>query len=210
MSTQLSISCKLCFKAFTTYQKLLVHERNKHLHNKTIPHFYSFSQPSSEQMFCYISSFIVLIKKKLGFSRHAVGKKRFSIETFPENIFVYLFKDEENFKYSPAKHKYQCYFRGLAGETRLKQIFQYDQWSFRQNPLTNTKGYVLLEDYENTYQVKFMWNQTVLSENNREFTLGRMTCNFITDSGEFQEKQVTRSNFWFFLYKIQIYFLTFY
>ncbi|PKC68891.1 hypothetical protein RhiirA1_456703 [Rhizophagus irregularis] len=50
------------------------------------------------------------------------------------------------------------------------------------------EGYVLLEDYENTYQVKFIWSQTVLLENNRKFTLGRMTCNFITDSGEFQEK----------------------
>uniref|UniRef100_U9U5U4 Uncharacterized protein n=1 Tax=Rhizophagus irregularis (strain DAOM 181602 / DAOM 197198 / MUCL 43194) TaxID=747089 RepID=U9U5U4_RHIID len=67
-----------------------------------------------------------------------------------------------------SKH-FQKTFLGLAGETRLKQIFQYDQWNFRQNPLTNTKGYVLLEDYKNTYQIKFMWNQTVLSENNREF-----------------------------------------
>ncbi|PKY60639.1 hypothetical protein RhiirA4_484566 [Rhizophagus irregularis] len=188
MENPLSICCKLCFKAFTTYQKLFVHERNKHSHNKTIPHFYSLPRPTSEQMSQYINSFIVLIKKKLGFSRHAIGKKRFSIETFPENIFVYLFKDEEKFKYSPAKHKYQCYFGGLTGENRLKQILHYDQWSFRQNPLTNTKGYVLLEDYENTYQVKFIWSQTVLLENNRKFTLGRMTCNFITDSGEFQEK----------------------
>ncbi|CAB5341677.1 unnamed protein product [Rhizophagus irregularis] len=42
-----------------------------------------------------------------------------------------------------------------------------------------------------------MWNQTTLSENNREFTLGRMTCNFITDSGEFQEnneKQIATLN----------------
>jgi hypothetical protein len=188
MANQLSICCKLCFKAFTTYQKLFVHERNKHSHNKTIPHFYSLSRLSSEQMFFYINSLIVLIKKKLDFSRHSIGKKRLSIDIFPENIFVYLFKDEENFRYSSAKYKYQCYFRGLGGETRLKQILRYDQWSFRQNPLTNTKGYVLLEDYENMYQVKFIWNQTVLSENNREFTLGRMTCNFIADSGEFEEK----------------------
>ena len=87
-----SFCCKLCFKDFTTYQKLLTHERNKHLHNKTIPHFYSLSQPSSEQILFYINSLIILIKKKLGFSRHAIGKKRFSIEIFPENIFVYLFK----------------------------------------------------------------------------------------------------------------------
>ena len=181
------ICCKLCFKPFTTYQKLLVHERNKHSHNKTIPHFHLLLQPSSEQIFYYINSFIVLIKKKLGFSRHAVGKKRFSIETFPENVFVYLFKNEEMFKYSPSQHKYQRCFGGAAGETRLKQILRYDQWSFRQHPITNTKGYVLLEDSENTYQVKFIWNQTVLSENNRKFVLGKMTCNFIADSGEFQD-----------------------
>ncbi|CAB5376779.1 unnamed protein product [Rhizophagus irregularis] len=69
----------------------------------------------------------------------------------------------------------------------------YIKWSFRQNPLTNTKGYVLLEDYENTYQVKFIWSQTVLLENNRKFTLGRMTCNFITDSGEFQENNINQT-----------------
>ncbi|EXX54720.1 hypothetical protein GLOIN_2v1842188 [Rhizophagus irregularis DAOM 181602=DAOM 197198] len=183
-----SFRCKLCFKDFTTLQKLLTHERNKHRHNKMVPHFYSLVQPSSEQMSYYINSFIVLVKKRLGFSRHAVGKKRLSIETFPEHVFVYFFKDEETFKYSPARHKYQCHFEGFAGATRLKQIFFYDYWDFRQHPLTNTKGYVLLEDYENKYQVKFTWNQTILTENNREFVLGRMSCNFVTDSGEFQEK----------------------
>ncbi|GBC00912.1 hypothetical protein RclHR1_00400026 [Rhizophagus clarus] len=135
----------------------------------------------------YIDSFNVLDKKKLGFSRHAVGKKHLTIETFPEHVFVYLFKDEETFKYSPSIHKYQCYFDRFSGATRLKQIFQYDHWDFRKNPITNTKGYVLLEDYENKYQVKFTWSQTILSENNREFTLGRMSCNFVADSGEFQE-----------------------
>ncbi|RIA79669.1 hypothetical protein C1645_840176 [Glomus cerebriforme] len=72
--------------------------------------------------------------------------------------------NEETFKYSPAKHQYQCYFEGFAGATRLKQIFWYDQWDFWQHPLTNTKGYVLLEDYENKYQVKFIWSQSTLSE----------------------------------------------
>lgn len=183
-----SFCCKLCFRDFTTFQKLLTHERNKHKHNKMVPHFYLLVQPSPEQMSYYIDSFIVLVKKKLGFSRHAVGKRRLSIETFPEHVFVYLFKDEETFKYSPTIHKYQCYFEGYSGATRLKQIFQYDHWDFRQHPLTNTKGYVLLEDYENKYQVKFTWSQTILSENNRKFMLGRMSCNFVADSGEFQEK----------------------
>jgi hypothetical protein len=90
MSTQLSISCKLCFKAFTTYQKLLVHERNKHLHNKTIPHFYSLSQPSSEQMFCYISSFIVLIKKNWVFLDMLLEKNVFQSKPF-QRIFLYIY-----------------------------------------------------------------------------------------------------------------------
>ena len=188
MANQSPICCKLCFKAYTTNQKLFVHERNKHLHNKTIPHFYSLPQPSSEQMFYYINAFIVLIKKKLGFTRHTTGKKSFSIDTFSENVFVYLFKDKKMFKYSSVRHKYQCYFEGSTGAARLKEIFRYNQWFFWQNPLTNTKGYVLLENYKSTYQVKFTWNQTILSENNREFKLGRMFCNFIADSGEFQEK----------------------
>ena len=130
MASQSLFCCKICFRIFTTYQKLLAHERNKHLHNKIVPHFYLLPQPSSEQMFYYINSFIVLIKKKLGFSRHAIGKKRLSIETFPENVFVYLFKNEETFKYSPARHKYQCCFEGFAGATRLKQLFHYDNWDF--------------------------------------------------------------------------------
>ena len=100
-------------------------------------------------------------------------------------MFIYLFKDEVAFKYSPVKHLYQCWFEGIAGVIRLKQIFHYDHWDFWQHPLTNTKGYVLLEDYESKYQVKFTWSQMVLSENNKKFVLGRMTCNFIADSGEF-------------------------
>ena len=86
--------------------------------------------------------------KKLEFSHHAIGKKHFFIKTFPENVFVYLFKNEEKFKYSSAKHKYQCCFEGFAEATRFKEIFHYDHWNFQQNPFTNTKGYVLLENYE--------------------------------------------------------------
>ncbi|CAG8837216.1 15708_t:CDS:1, partial [Cetraspora pellucida] len=172
---------------FMIHQKLLAHERSKHANNKMIPHFYLLSQPTSEQLLYYINSVIVLVKKKLGFSKNFIGKKRFSIETFPENIFVYLFRNEKKFKYSSVNHKYQCCFEGSTGVTRLNQIFYYNYWNFRQNPITNTKEYVLLEDYENIYQIKFTWNQTTLLENNREFILGRMTCNFIADSKEFQE-----------------------
>ncbi|GET66632.1 hypothetical protein GLOIN_2v1763616 [Rhizophagus irregularis DAOM 181602=DAOM 197198] len=43
------------------------------------------------------------------------------------------------------------------------------------------------------YQVKFIWNQTVLSENNKEFTLERMTCNFITDLEEFEENNINQA-----------------
>ena len=111
---------KICFRILQTYQKLLAYKRNKHLHNKIVPHFYLLPQSFSEQMFYYINSFIILIKKKLGFSRYAIGKKRLSIKTFSENVFVYLFKNEEIFKYNPARHKYLYYFEGFAKAIKLK------------------------------------------------------------------------------------------
>lgn len=178
-----SFRCKLCFKVYDSYLTLTTHESNKHLHNKTIPHFDTLSRPSQEQIVSYTNSFVVLIKKNLGFSKRVITKKRFSIDAFPENIFVYLFKDEESFNYSPAKTKYSCCFKGVAGETRLKQILQYDQWSSRQDLSAKTR--VLLEGDE---QVVFRWSQILFSDNDKEFKLGKMSCNFKADSEVLQEK----------------------
>ncbi|CAG8743382.1 hypothetical protein C2G38_2228945 [Gigaspora rosea] len=41
----------------------------------------------------------------------------------------------------------------------------YEYWDFLQDPLTQTKGYVLLADNEVTYEIIFSWTQTELKEN---------------------------------------------
>src|SRR5437868_3168903 len=89
-SIMASICCKLCFKAFMTYQKLLTHERNKHLYNKTIPHLYLLSQPSLEQVYCYINSLIILIKKNLGFPDTLLEKNVLQSKPF-QKMYLYIF-----------------------------------------------------------------------------------------------------------------------
>ena len=79
-------------------------------------------------------------------------------------------------------------FKGEAGEVRLKQILNYEYWNCRQDPKTNTTGYVLFVNYEGIYEVTFSWIQTELVENDRTFQCGTVTCTFTTDSGEFIEE----------------------
>lgn len=177
--------CSLCQETFSLRKQLLTHERTKHRNNKTVPHLHLLIQPSFEQLVSYQDAFIILIKKRLGFSRHSVGSKRLSINVFPENVFVYLFQNEPSFRYNSALRKYHCTFKGEAGEGRLKQILNYEYWNCRQDPKTKTIGYVLFANYEGIYEVSFSWIQTKLVENNRIFQCGTVTCTFTTDSGEF-------------------------
>ena len=149
--------CSLYQQNFSSRNKLLTHERNKHRNNKVIPHRTSLFLPSFELLVYYQDAIIVLIKKRLGFNRHSIGSKRLSISAFPENIFVHLFESEPTFRYNPTQRKYYCQFQGKAGEERLKQILNYEYWSFRQNPKTKTTGYVLFVNYEGTYKVNFSW-----------------------------------------------------
>jgi hypothetical protein len=181
----MAFKCYLCQKKFSLQKQLLSHERTKHRNNKTIPHQHLLFQPSLEQLVSYQNTFIILIKKRLGFNRHSVGSKRLSINVFPENVFIYLFQNEPLFRYSSALRKYRCMFKGQAGEVRLKQILNYEHWHCQQDPITNTTGYVLFANYEGIYGVTFSWIQTELVENNRIFQYGTVICTFTTDSGEF-------------------------
>ena len=136
-----SHKCSLCQKNFSSRNKLLTHERNNL--------FWTC---------CLLSdAFIVLIKKRLGFNRHSISSKWLSIDAFPETIFVHLFGNEPTFRYRPTKRKYYCQFQGKTGEERLKQILNYEYWNVRQNPKTNTTGYVLFVNYMGTYNVNFSW-----------------------------------------------------
>ncbi|PKY28942.1 hypothetical protein RhiirB3_445348 [Rhizophagus irregularis] len=136
----------------------------------------------------FVSFAIISHTGRLGFNRHSVGFKRLFISVFPKNIFVYLFQNEPLFRYNSALRKYHCIFKGEAGEQRLKQILNYEHWNCRQDPKTNTTGYVLFVNYEGIYGVTFSWAQNELVENDRIFQCGTVTCTFTTDSGEFVDE----------------------
>ncbi|CAG8495435.1 3932_t:CDS:2 [Gigaspora rosea] len=140
--------CLLCQEIFPSQKRLVIHERAKHRNNKIIPHCHSLTQPLLEQITFYQDAFIVLIKKRLGFNRHAVGAKQVSINAFPENIF------------------------GEAGEHRLKQLVNYDYWNIQQDPNLKTVDYVLFMDHVSSYSINFIWLQSELEENanSREFS----------------------------------------
>src|SRR6185436_10316865 len=151
MKNENILKCLLCQQIFPSRNKLLIHERNKHHNNKIIPHRTSLFLPSFELVYQYQDAFIILIKKKLGFSRHSIGSKKLSISAFPKTIFVHLFENEPTFRYSSAQQKYFCHFQGKIGEERLKQILNYEFWSSKQDPNTKTTGYVLFVNNEDTY-----------------------------------------------------------
>ncbi|GET51139.1 hypothetical protein GLOIN_2v1791375 [Rhizophagus irregularis DAOM 181602=DAOM 197198] len=125
----------------------------------------------------------------LGFNRHSVGKKYITLDAFPEDVFVSLFENEDNFKYIPSQRKYQCILEGTVGEEQLKKIFKYDQIIFHENINTSTRGYILFENNDGQYKVIFNWKQKELKENTRCFLSGILTINFTADSGEFINDQ---------------------
>ncbi|CAG8781713.1 34977_t:CDS:2 [Racocetra persica] len=102
--------CQLCQAIFPSRKELVAHERIKHRNNKTIPHCKLLIQPPLEQVVFYQDTFIVLIKKYLGFNKHSIGAKQVSINASPENIF------------------------GEDGELQLKQLVNYDHWNVLQDP----------------------------------------------------------------------------
>ncbi|RIB20461.1 hypothetical protein C2G38_2179191 [Gigaspora rosea] len=83
---------------------------------------------------------------------------------------------------------YQDAFIGEAGEQRLKQLVNYDQWNIRQDSKLKTIGYVLFMDHESFYKVNFSWSQSEFKENNRIFQCGTATCKFTADLSEFSEQ----------------------
>ncbi|EXX67726.1 hypothetical protein RirG_111810 [Rhizophagus irregularis DAOM 197198w] len=137
----------------------------------------------------YRDAIIIRLKNSLGFNRHSVRKKHITIDAFPEDVFVSLFENEDNFKYIPSQRKYQCILEGTVGEEQLKKIFKYDQIIFRENINTSTRGYILFENNDGQYKAIFNWKQKELKENTRHFLSGILTINFIADSGEFINDQ---------------------
>ena len=90
-------NCILCGKWLKSKVTLRNHENNYHKFNKIIPHFSVLS--SSDDVEKLKQCIIINIQKKLGFSRHNIGVKKFILEPFPENVFALLFSQREDFFY---------------------------------------------------------------------------------------------------------------
>ena len=155
MTVTNTFTCSLCFKIYDTKKKLQNHERNKHKNNKIVPHRHILCQPSDETLSFYRDTVIIRLKSSFGFNRHAIGKKRITIDAFPESVYLFLFGNEDNFRYIPSQRKYQCTFEGAVGGERLKSIFKYDEIIFCENANTSTRGYILFEDIDGQYKVIF-------------------------------------------------------
>ncbi|PKC55737.1 hypothetical protein RhiirA1_475107 [Rhizophagus irregularis] len=78
--------------------------------------------------------------------------KHITIDAFPESVFLFLFENEDNFKYIPSQRKYQCIFESSTGAEKLKSIFKYNEIIFRENINTSTQGYILFEDNNGQYR----------------------------------------------------------
>ncbi|CAG8555224.1 6191_t:CDS:1, partial [Scutellospora calospora] len=180
-----AFSCLLCSEIYDTKKKLQNHERNKHKNNKFIPHRHILQQPSNETLSFYQDTIIIHLKKSLGFNRRLIGKKYITIDAFPESVFLFLFENEDRFKYIPSQRKYYCTLEGATGSEKLKSIFKYNQIIFRENASTSTRGYILFEDNDSQYKVVFCWKQKEWKENNRLFLTRTLSINFTTDSSEF-------------------------
>ena len=161
------------------------HKQNKHKNNRFILHYHIFCQPFDKTLSFFRNTVIIRLKNSLRFNRHSIEKKHISIDEFLENVFLFLFENEANFKYIPSQRKYQCILEGTVGEERLKSIFKYNQIVFRENVSTSTRGYILLEDNEGQYKIIFSWKQKELRENARLFLSGTLLINFTANSGEF-------------------------
>ena|SRR6266540_2721421 len=102
MTVTNTFSCSLCFKIYNTKKKLQNHERNKHKNNKIVSHCHILYQPSDEILSFYQDTVIIRLKSSFGFNRHVIGKKHITIDTFPESIYLFLFENEDNFRYIPS------------------------------------------------------------------------------------------------------------
>ncbi|POG83295.1 hypothetical protein GLOIN_2v1761336 [Rhizophagus irregularis DAOM 181602=DAOM 197198] len=147
-------------------------------------------QPSDETLSFYRDTIIIRLKNSLGFNRHAIGKKHITIDAFPESVFLFLFENEDNFKYISSQRKYQCIFEGSMGAEKLKSIFKYNEIIFRENINTSTRGYILFEDNDSQYKATFSWKQKEWKENNELFLTGAMLINFITNSGDQDQENI--------------------
>uniref|UniRef100_U9T710 Uncharacterized protein n=1 Tax=Rhizophagus irregularis (strain DAOM 181602 / DAOM 197198 / MUCL 43194) TaxID=747089 RepID=U9T710_RHIID len=144
-------------------------------------------QPSDETLSFYRDTIIIRLKNSLEFNRHAIGKKHITIDAFPESVFLFLFENEDNFKYISSQRKYQCIFEGSMGAEKLKSIFKYNEIIFRENINTSTRG----QDQENIAPP--LYEPTFDSKHNLH-TIYNNSCNVSSSHPNFSQSNNTISS----------------
>ena len=89
--------CLLCEQIFSSRNKLLIHERNKHKNNKIIPHSRSLTSSSLYDICQFKNSFVIQLKARLQFHRSELRVKKLKMEPFSEGLFIILFYNESTF-----------------------------------------------------------------------------------------------------------------
>jgi hypothetical protein len=118
----------------------------------------------------------------------SISRHHIHIDLFPEHVFVHLFKNERTFNYNPLQRKYQCSFEGVEGGQRLGLLLNYSDWDIKNHNNGRTRGYVVLNNANSSYKIKFSWHENKLQQNSHEFLCGTFTSEFYVDSGDFVEK----------------------
>ncbi|KAF0430705.1 hypothetical protein F8M41_005487 [Gigaspora margarita] len=124
--------CLLCDKSYANKTSLVTHERKFHNQNVIIPHQHILSIPLYSSYCHFHGLFIDTIQSRLGSHRSTEGKKKIQVHC-EENLFYFIFREQETFTFQVSGYKYNCVFKGQAGAERIGKIFQCPNWWIKAN-----------------------------------------------------------------------------
>ncbi|KAF0540932.1 hypothetical protein F8M41_006032 [Gigaspora margarita] len=75
-------------------------------------------------------------------------------------------------------------FNGIVGYKELGNLLNDDKWGSKEDG-SGTVAYVLMENENETYQVKFIWKEHVYRKHHYLLSCGLMVCSFKIDVQDF-------------------------
>ncbi|KAF0332924.1 hypothetical protein F8M41_018396 [Gigaspora margarita] len=114
--------CLLCNKSYTNKASLVTHERKAHNQNIIVPHCHILFTPLYSSYCHFRGLFIDAIQSRLGSHRATEGKKKVQVHC-EENLFYFIFREQETFTFQVSSYKYSCIFKGQVGIKRIGEIF---------------------------------------------------------------------------------------
>ncbi|CAG8823395.1 13828_t:CDS:2 [Gigaspora margarita] len=133
--------CLLCNKSYTNKASLVTHERKAHNQNIIVPHYHILFTPLYSSYCHFRGLFIDAIQSRLGSHRATEGKKKVQVHC-EENLFYFIFREQETFTFQVSSYKYSCIFKvnyqqqdpitkkfidkeiGFSWKRKLRKIFQ--------------------------------------------------------------------------------------